>query len=345
MENTEGNNLQDSVANKPSILIETRRGRSIDSTDLLLYTDKRSVESFVQILKEGILSPGIARMRSGGALLNEKGSNVATQAGYTEPNAIFTSLYGVYWSSSCGVVFNAWDTLSKFRFYDQGNSGLKLYDQESDENPAVLPLGEEFLILVPYDKTESKMNDLYLKDLTGNEREEKIKWLEKHVITVGEIKEAVLKESILILNENPDYKAAIIKELNWLIDNNDVEERYKQIASKILENSEDSDLAEYFCFGFYPTVFAWENNGTKSATFFFQNEKSSDLTERKYHWSDEREESRTLSTYEDKLRTRMQKWLKEEFQRKFGNKSGRKATLKKQGPVGNDRSLLIVQKD
>lgn len=328
---------------KPEIIgtVETNKGREVKADDLLCFSDRRGPDFFAKILVEGrVSSPALAQNR-------DRRDEPLLIAG---SKTIFTSLYGPYWSDSCAIVFNAWDTLRQFRFYDQGNTGLKLYDKDADQNPAEFRFGEEFLILSPNDDQDLEMYHGYLGNLMGKDaRKEMVEKLGKHVVDIRDIKNAAVEATTTLLEENPEYKSAIKYDLLWRLTPEEgyrgMERDDKEKASLLLESGTDSDLANFVCFDLdYRANFASRDGGHGSATYFFQNKKSTDLYgERYFNKSFDQNYKNLLLKLRVDLSEKMQEWLKGEFQRRFGDKSGRKATLEKSGPPGNERCTLTIQ--
>ena len=345
------------AANKPEIIgsVETNKGRVIESDDLLFYTDRRGAEAFTKLLIEGrISSPGLAKSR-GEKFVDSHGERNDLMSSVNEPNSIYTSLSGPYWSGSCSLVFNAWDTLENFRFYDQGNTGLKLYDRDNDNTPAEFRFIDsenkteaEFFILEPDYEQGGKMRQLFLGSTKGimTPKEAGV-WLDNHTVSTWEIKKAAWNNAEAILNGNPEYSEAIKKDLQHIL--NEVGSnkdpfiiRIQHRVSWLLENANNENLAEWFTFRIFGFDMLGQDHNSDIARFF-RNEKSTDLYG-SASMNPKKEISEPLTRLNQEFVGKMQDWLKQEFQRRYGLKTGRKAIVESKGPDNNKRLTLTIEK-
>lgn len=344
------------IYDQPEIVgtVETNKGRGIKSDDLLFYTDRRGPEAFTKLLIEGRISaPALAKKR-GEKYIDERGEERPLMSTINEPNSIYTSLFGPYWSRRCSLVFNAWDTLEKFRFYDQGNTGLKLYNKDSNNAPAEFRFIDsenkteaEFLILEPTYEQGNIMRQTFIGSTKGlMTPEEAAAWLDSHTVSIWEIKRAAWNTAEALFNENPEYSKAMKRDLQFIL--NEVGSRKDswsiEIQRKVtwlLKNDNNENLAEWFAFRVYGLdQFAHGDNS--GIDHFFRSAESADSYDPE--WLNRDKTIREpLTGLTKEFVEKMQDWLKQEFQKRYGLKAGRKATIESEGPDTNKRLTLTIE--
>jgi len=336
-------------------LVETNRGRIIESDDLLFYTDRRGPEAFTKLLVEGkILAPALAK-KKGEEFRDQRGEKIPLMSTVNEPNTIYTSLFGPYWGDSCSLVFNAWDTLENFSFYDQGNTGLKLYSRENDDNPADFRFKNlenntetEFLILEPEHEQGNKMRQTFIESMKGTMTpEEATTWLDNHIVSIWEIKKAAWNNAEALLNQNPEYSVALKSDLQSILD--EVHSKTDPLSTEIqrkvawlLKNDNNVNLAEWFAFRIHGFNYFAQDHSSGSIDNFIRSKESADGYSPEWR-SQDKTITEPLTKLTQEFVGKMQKWLKQDFQKKYGPKTGRKAEIKSEGPDTNKRMTLTIK--
>ena len=347
------------IVNKPEIIgtVETNKGREIKADDLLFYTDRRGPEAFTKLLIEGRVSAPALAQKRGEKFINRRGEASPLMSTINEPNSIYTSLLGPYWSDSCSLVFNAWDTLKNFRFYDQGNTGLKLYNKDGDDNPAEFRFKDsenkaetEFLILEPEHEQGNKMRQMFIESTKGlMTQEEAAAWLDSHIVSIREIKRAAWNTAEILFDGNPEYSKAMKDNLQFMLKETESEKDFwhtelRHHLTWLLKNDDNGHLAEWFAFRIHGLNQFAQDHNSGSTDHFFKSGDSSDLYDPEWHNRDVTI-SGPLTKLTQEFVEKMQDWLKQEFQKHYGEKSRRKAMVESEGPDNNKRLTLTIEKE
>lgn len=322
--------------------IKTNIGRKIASNDLLFYSERRGPEKFAQLLSQGVIKSPALAVESGEKFVDEYGQKRTVASTETEPNVIFMSLRGPYWSSGSVLVFNAWDTLSDFRFNDSGNTGVRLYDNETDGNPANVEFvanhkSEEFLIIVPNLEEEDKIRRSLINSAKLNMTEDEIdKWLDDRIVT---------PESIIGISE--DWWRQELEQ------NRGLQRRLKKNAERMASRQKEPSIkARLQELSYSPEVtddmVALANGTLESRNWtlskgnvvsMLNSPESTDMAGSEYIIKTTGNE---IDQANLKLASHLQIWLKDEFDRRFGDKKDRKATVTSSGEGHSTRIKLKV---
>lgn len=354
MEDKEG--IPNSEIENQESVVKTNKGREVSSDDVLCFTERRGTEKFASLLAQGkIVSPGLARER-GESFVDEHGIDRTLLSTEREPYAIYTSLHGPYWPEGFTLVFNAWDTLNDVRFNDNGNTGVRLYNRETDEGPAEISFLDEsleetrdFLILVPNESIEREMRRYFYKkargSITGKEQDE---FFERHIIKPKVVLEKAKQFTRDVIEENPDIISVIKRQARDVKDKMK-DEKFKEAMEKIAQAEGLHDLAvEYIVHGLLGELYALRRS---SLTGKFVTLRSSDqqsgsiphsITSRYLEYCSTDQEREGVLEASARIGNMMQDLLRDEFQERFGSKKGREAKTETKGEGADARVSLTI---
>ncbi len=321
---------------EPKQTIETNKGRKIEQDDILCFAERRGTDYFLKVLLEGrITSPRLIKDR-------EKETKPLIIPG---GNEIFTSLYGPYWQTSCVLVFNAWETLEDFDFYDQGHTGLKLYDKNYGTPAELRFTGVEkddnrnFLILTPNRFIEKELRQKYIQN-GGNE-----KFFNDHTLSSERVSEILKQKMRVLLEKNPDFVEGIKKLYRYYattpgeLGNTSESKQYAEIYLKLADGEGVSD-----------DLINWSIHGLGEDEYdnlleYFKDDRSSDNTSVGWFFDITHNfyDPWKCKELSQEFRREMQNWLKNEFSTRFKIEKNRKGSVqeKKDQDNKNDHKIRL----